>query len=106
MNFAKRRGAVEVEEDPACVRCERLAGLGESDAARSAFEQGDTDLRLEHAQGVRHGRGGEVQGVGNGADGAALGELDQEPEALHAQHVCMEAQHRPGLPFGRGSGGS
>ena len=65
---------------------ERLARLGEHDAARPALEQARAGLALERGDLLRDGRGRVGEGVGGARQRAAARDLAQHTQSANVQH--------------------
>lgn len=66
------------------------SGRGEDDPAAGAFEQRDAGLLLQYGQLLGHRRGAEAERLGDGGDGAEVGEFAQQAQA-------SDVEHRPSL---------
>ena len=67
---------------------EHASRRGEGEAAPGALGEGQSRLALEDLELLRDGRGGEGERLGDGGDGAALGELAKDLETMDV-HVAM-----------------
>ncbi|CAM5327160.1 hypothetical protein SLAVM298S_03443 [Streptomyces lavendulae subsp. lavendulae] len=86
-------GPLQPLQDGIGVPDQVLGGRGEPDRAAGAFQQRQAGLPLQGGELLGDGGGAEGQCLGHGGDGAAAGELPQEPEAAYVEH-------RPSLRFG------
>ena len=81
-------GALELGEHRVGVGDERPAGIGQREPPSLALEQHHAGLALQRRELLGDGRRRERQRLGGRGDGAALGELAQDPEALDVErHV-------------------
>ena len=66
----------------------------ELDPSPRLHEERDPGLALEQAQLLRHGRRAVGEGLGDGRQGAASAELDQEAKASHIEHRDLPGNHQ------------
>ena len=82
----RRLGRLEPAEDHLGVLDERLARLGEHDAARPALEQPRAGLALERGDLLRDGRRRVGEDVGGAGERAAARDLAQHTQSADVEH--------------------
>ena len=78
--------SAEAGEDRVGVADERLAGLGQADAARVALDERAAGLALERGDLLRDGGLREGEGLGGGAERAADRDLSEHAHAADVKH--------------------
>ena len=79
-------GLAEPSEDRVGVAHERLAGLGQPDAARVALDERAAGLALERGDLLRDGGLGEGEGLGGGRERAADRDLPEHAHTANVEH--------------------
>ena len=82
-------GLGEPRHDRVGVPHERLARLGEADAARVALHERAAGLALERRDLLADGGLGEAQRLGGGAERAAESDLPEDPHTANVKHQFL-----------------
>src|SRR5919108_90658 len=81
-----RLGLGQPAEDVVGMAYDRLAGLGQADAARAALDEHGAGLALERRDLLRDGGLGERERLGGGRERAAQGDLPEHSHAAYVEH--------------------